>query len=32
MWIKKVNKMKDDKKKDRQTLGEFPKLFWPIYF
>jgi len=32
MWIKKVNKMKDDKKKDRETLGEFPKLFWPIYF
>ena len=32
MWIKKVNKMKDDKKKDRETFYGFPKLFWPTYF
>ena len=32
MCIKEVNKMKDEKKKDKEKLGEFPKLFWPIYF
>ena len=32
MWIKKVNKMKDERKKEEEKLGEFPKLFWPIFF
>ena len=29
--IKEVNKMKDEKKKEKQTLGEFPKIFWPLF-
>ena len=31
IWIKEVNKLKDDKKKEKEKLGEFPQLFWPIF-